>query len=411
LGSLGEATIQEIWSLISHLEDAQSGKIQPVKDLPSAFSALTDVVNGDPKDLIEDAIQLIEGGLMPANILDLLTGLTDSAINSVHNNNPRSPVSSIYPSKSYQDAPYSVDEATLRAAIYIPDTFQYGANGKRPVLLVPGTGGPGGLTYHFSFGKLLAGTTFADPVWLNIPGNSLGDVQVNAEYVAYAANYISGISKNAKIGLVSWSQGGLDSQWALKYWPSIRDVVDDFIPISPDFHGSTLYLPCPGFPSPLCTPAMKQQGYASTLIATLRANGGDSAYVPTTTLYSDFDEVVEPQSGTGATSYLSNAHGAGVTNNQIQTICPGRVAGSVYDHETMLLNPLSWALMVDALTHDGPGEPSRVNLEEVCGQLLAPGLSLEDFLGTEASLIIIVVNTLIFAPKVTEEPPIMAYAT
>lgn len=82
---------------------------------------------------------------------------------------------------------------------------------------------------------------------------------------------------------VSWSAGSLDSQWALKYWPSTRKNVANKIALSGDYHGTVLAkLLCPGFETPGCTPAVAQQLYDSTFIKALRNNGGDSAYVPTT---------------------------------------------------------------------------------------------------------------------------------
>ncbi len=42
--------------------------------------------------------------------------------------------------------------------------------------------------------KLLNQTDFADAAWLNIPNYLLEDSQLNAEYVAYGTNYLSGIS-------------------------------------------------------------------------------------------------------------------------------------------------------------------------------------------------------------------------
>ncbi|KAL5360446.1 hypothetical protein BJX96DRAFT_175302 [Aspergillus floccosus] len=412
LGFVGTSGLQEVDLLVSHLVDLSDGKNAPVTSVDEAIGQLSDLVNSrnGTFDHIAYALDLVTRGLLPGNILDLLEGVTDDEINSSNNDNIKSPSSPIYPFKAPEDAPYSVGESALRSALYIPPSFEYGTNGKTPVLLVPGTAVPAGLTYHFNFVKLLSTTSFADPVWLNVPGNSLNDVQVNAEYVAYAINYLSSVSNHSTIGVISWSQGGLDTQWALKYWPSTRAVVQDFMPVSPDFHGTLMGGPCPGFPSPICTPSLTQQAHDTTLIRTLRRGGGDSAYVPTTTLYSSLDEVVQSQIGAEASAYLRNAHGVGVTNNQVQLVCPGQIAGSVYTHESMLVSPVAWALVVDALTHDGPGRPSRIDLNTVCGQFLPPGLTIDDFLGTETTMVAGVVDVLKFASWTDEEPSIKPYA-
>lgn len=401
---------QELALLEASLQDVVDGKTDPVQTLEEALSSLSSTPNASDHNIIQIAIDIVSKGLVPANIFDIIHGITAQDINSVHNHNPTDPDTPIFPQKGPEDAPYDVPEDDLRSAIYIPQDFEYGANGKQPVLLVPGTAVPAGSSYYFSYEKLLAGTDFADPVWVNIPGDSLGDVQTNAEYVAYAINYISGVSNNSKIGAVSWSQGGLDVQWALKYWPSTREILEDFMAISADFHGTLFELPCI-VPSPLCTPAIKQQGSESNFIHTLRADGGDSAYVPTTSVYSGIDEVVQPESDPNASATLHDARNVGVTNTQIQLACPEKPAGSFCLHETMLVNPISYALFVDALTHDGPGNLSRIGLDTVCNQLVPPGLGLEDLLGTEAmALVLIVVDLLSYGYTGNTEPPVKPYA-
>ncbi|KAE8392680.1 hypothetical protein BDV23DRAFT_192419 [Aspergillus alliaceus] len=251
------------------------------------------------------------------------------------NKNPREPETPIYPRKYPEDAPCDVDEGKLRSAFYIPSGFSYGANGKQPVLL------------------LLAQKEFADPMWVNLLGISLEDFQTNAEYIAYAINYIS--------GLVA---GGLTTQWVLKYWLSTRGVVSDFIPISSDFHGTLLEGNCID-PSQMCTPAIKQQGYESNFVHALRANNGDSAYVATTSMYSGVDLIVQPQTDPDASAALYDVRKVGVTNVKARIFCPGKLAGSFYFHKTMLASPVSCALVVDALKHDGPGSLKRIGPQSV----------------------------------------------
>ncbi|KAJ5770633.1 uncharacterized protein N7511_002684 [Penicillium nucicola] len=408
---LGQGITQDLALLVSALGDVQNGKIDPVTTIEEALGSLGNVRNASEVGLIGVAIDVVKNGLAPKNILDLVQGLTAESLNSMANNNTKEPISTIFPKKAAGDAPYDISEESLRSSIHIPEGFQYGANGKRPVLLVPGTANPAGTTYYFNYEKLFTASDFADPVWLNIPGNTLGDIQVTAEYIAYAINYIAGICDNAQIGVLAWSQGSIDVQWALKYWPSTWASVSDFLSISGEFHGTLLEIPCV-VPNPVCKPALRQQSYNSNLITTLRAGDGDSAYVPTTSVYSGIDELVSPQSGPEASARLNDVRGVGVTNTQIQLACPGKPAGSLYTHDPLLFNALVYALFADALVHDGPADLARVDLDTVCNRLVAPGLDLTDVLGTEVEAYVYnVIEALSYKGEDSgEEPPIKEYA-
>jgi hypothetical protein len=337
-----------------------------------------------------------------------LDGYLSSELNSLTNKNP-APAQTIYP-KAAEDAPYSMPEDTLRAAIHIPQSFSFG-RGRTPVILVPGTGIPAGTTYHFNFAKLVNSIP-VDVIWVNLPRASLSDAQVNAEYVAYAINYISTVCGGEQVAVLSWSQGGLNTQWALKYWPSTRALVKDFIAMSPDFHGTLVRsLVCPSLDLLVCTPSLWQQGWETEYIHTLRGDGGDSAYVPTTTIYSTFDEIVQPIPGPHASAILGDERRVGVTNVHLQSACATMPAGGVYTHEGVLYNPLAWALAIDAITHDGPANLSRVDLERVCQQALAPALDLTDLFGTEGLLLIAVAELVLYNPPALGESPIMDYAS
>lgn len=238
----------------------------------------------------------------------------------------------------------------------------------------------------------------------------MSDAQENAEYVAYAVNYLSSISDNHNVSIVSWSQGGLDVQWALKYWPSIRKHVSNFIPISPDFHGTKIaYTICPKYPRIGCSPSVLQQKYDSLFIKTLRGDGGDSGYVPTTSIYSGFDEVVEPQSGKNASAVLKDIRNVGVGNFELQKVCPNATAGRFYTHEGALYNSIGYALATDAIRNGGPGSTSRIDLKSLCEKPFAEGLDENDVATTEVELLY-AGYYLLFLNKVKYEPEIKKYA-
>lgn len=234
----------------------------------------------DPDLIIRDAVNTTSTAQAAADVdAQSLNKFLGSGMDSMRNSNPE-PKTQIYPQRSAQDAPYSLSEQELRSKIYFPSTFS-ASSGKQPVILVPGTAVMAGTTYRANLAPLLARSDFADPLWVNVPDASLGDAQVNAEYVAYAMNYVQSMT-GRKAAVVAWSQGNLNAQWALKYWPSTREAVTDLVAMSPDFHGTKeAFVVCGTTMTAAlvgCTPSVYQQGYDSQFVRTLRANGGDSAY-------------------------------------------------------------------------------------------------------------------------------------
>lgn len=378
-----------------------------------ASKAIAQIVQtAKPSNIFQYSAMLSANGLVSGTLASLINGLGGQLTgqNSASNNNPNPP-KPVYPKKLSCDAPYTVSESALRSAIYIPPTFTKGQ--KPPVILFPGTGNTGFQTFSGNFIKLLSGQSWADPVWVNVPRSLVDDAQINAQYAAYALNYIASLTgKNTTI--VAWSQGNINTQWAFKYFPSTRLTTSDHIAISADYAGTiNANFICPdGLVS--CTPAVLQQQYlqSSKYITALRSNGGDSGYVPTTSIYSGlFDEIVQPQSGTGASAFLNDARGVGVTNNEVQVVCAGKgLASTVYTHEGVLYNPLSLALMKDAMANAGPGRVDRLDLNSVCAPYLTPGLGLGDFLVTENSIVIAGLNVLLGQPRTKVEPALQAFA-
>ncbi|KAK8193841.1 uncharacterized protein BKA78DRAFT_281835 [Phyllosticta capitalensis] len=377
-------------------------------------SSLKSIWGTTPSNFYSALSDQILAGIVPALDLTSLSTIVDptSGPNSVINDNPKEPAQPVYPQKGVKDAPYLLSEQELRQIIQFPEGFTYGQ--KQPVIFVSGTGVYGYEAFQNNLIKLLTGVDYADPVWINIPKASIPDAQINSEYVAYAINYIAGIT-NRNVSVITYSQGGPNAQWALTFWPSTRDVVSNFFPVSPDFHGTLMAnLLCLNFGGASglgpCDPSVLQQEYTSDWVKALLAKDQASAWVPTTTFYSGLlDEIVQPQSGSGASAYRFDIRHVGVTNNEAQLVCPGQLAGSFYGHAGMLYNPITFALIQDALTNGGPGQTKRLDLDTVCAPYVAPGLTLTDAVLTSATILLSGLRILAYFPKYLTEPALMAY--
>ncbi|KAF2754501.1 alpha/beta-hydrolase [Pseudovirgaria hyperparasitica] len=365
------------------------------------------ITAANPKDIFEYGAQIILNGFSGQDFLTIFNAYvaTQTTSTSAAQPAPSTPKPTPATPPTTSPSPTSAKQSTS------PPDFTYGRI--PPVIFLPGTAALAGQNFGPNYGKLLKRDNIADPVYLNLPGQNLADIQGAAEYTAYAINYISAISNNVNVSTISWSAGSLDSQWAFKYWPSTRSRVSDAIRLSADLHGTVFArLLCPGFTTPGCTPAIAQQEYDSKFINVLRANGGDSAYVPTTSIYSIFDEIVQPQSDPIASAASLDARGVGVTNVELQSVCTALLPGGlpINDHEGVIINALGYELAKDALTHAGPGQLSRVDTNMACERFAADGLSLADIFATYALIPIAALNILAFQPKADGEPPIKAYA-
>lgn len=410
LGTDTPALVQKLYQAVqptstpTSIQDAIS-KAAKAKGVNSASAT------PDPEqDILQNVVTLLLEGFTTSDIKALAAGASPFTNTAINLNRPVPFLKTFY-NRVPGNAPFSVPEVQLRAAMYIPPGFTWGSGKKQPVLMSPGTGATGSINFQSNIGKLLSQENFADPVYLNIPNALLGDAQISAEYVSYALQYLKATT-NKNPAIVTWSQGSLNAQWAFKYWPSVRKIVTDHIAISPDYHGTVLaYILCPGFRTGndiACTPAVLQQEYNSDFVTKLRSNGGDSAYVPTTTVYSLTDEIVQPQEGTAASGFIQDMRGVGASNTFLQGACLGQPAGLLYTHEGVLYNPVAYALVVDALQHNGPGSFDRVKGQ--CGSVVAPGISLTDVIETEALIPLAVLNIFNYLPKVVQEPGIKGYA-
>lgn len=177
-------------------------QIVPAPGPTSAAQAqqeLQTINNASAGDIFQSGAQILLNGLAGSDYQNIATAYTieSNPVNPFNPNPPRP----IYPKADPRDAPYDLSEQQLRQVIYIPPEFTYGK--KRPVIFLPGTGAVGGQNFGPNYGKLFKGSSFADPVYVNLPSFNLNDIQQAAEYTAYAVNYIAAITNRSDVSPIN----------------------------------------------------------------------------------------------------------------------------------------------------------------------------------------------------------------
>ncbi|KAK0538124.1 hypothetical protein OC834_000574 [Tilletia horrida] len=254
----------------------------------------------------------------------------------------------VYPAAG--EPPYSQNLTDLKAAITcLPATVGTAAGGV--VLLIHGTGSTGKESwlsgpYTDILPKLQPGF---DVCYLTLPYRALRDVQVSAEYVVYAVKSLALRSKTKKVHIIGHSQGaGVNPQWAMAYWPSIKKKVQTFVALSGDFRGSLSNVTDAGLSTnklPVLSASLFQQFGGSHYMAAQNRIAPAALIANTTSIYSNFDEVVRPSS-----SKLS-----GAANFLLQDLCGPLL---IVDHFLNIVEFSTFALAYDALLN-GRADASR----------------------------------------------------
>jgi hypothetical protein len=302
----------------------------------------------------------------------------------------------------------SVPAATLRAALECSGPLATSA--LEPVLLNPATGVTPDQNYSWNYER--AFTAQGRP-WcaITMPFHTLGDIQTAGEYLVFAIRtmYATG---HRRIAILGHSQGGMSMRWALRFWPDTRPMVDDVIGMAGTNHGtSSLGVCVQGRTS--CPPATWQQAASARFITALNSGTETFAGISYTEIFTHTDEVVRPSNPDSAASSALHTGAGRITNVATQNIC--RL--DVDEHLTLgTIDPTAYALVLDALTHDGPADPARID-RAVCRRLYQPGvnpLSAQTYLKTLAAVPgLLSVDTpdrnLVGAPEVAGEPALRCY--
>ncbi|HUS20851.1 MAG TPA: hypothetical protein VMZ66_02435 [Aeromicrobium sp.] len=282
---------------------------------------------------------------------------------------------------------------------------------KDPVLLSPGTATDSNESFGWNWEPAL--DQLGIP-WCGIdpPEQALGPIDVAGEYIVYAIRRMHAMS-GRKVDILGWSQGGMSMRWSLRFWPDTRALVDDVMGFAPSNHG-TAVLSTSQCAQLGCRPADFQQAYDSEFVRALNSRTETFSGISYTNVYSKFDEAATPNSDPAhCTSCLTVGPGS-IANIQTQQVCPLDTS----DHVLIGVAPATYAIIVDALTHDGPAVLSRISAN--CSSLFMPGVTdpaaaaasiaaLESAIGTLAIAPGPLPNPTVHAPVLHAEPTLPCY--
>jgi pimeloyl-ACP methyl ester carboxylesterase len=195
---------------------------------------------------------------------------------------------------------------------------------------------------------------------VDLPDHATGDVQRAGEYVVAAIRAIHARSGHS-VSIIGHSQGGMVPRWALRFWPDTRALVDDVIGFAPSNHGTTQAKCSADAP---CSAAGWQQGDKANFIRALNSSAETWKGIDYTVAYTRTDETVQPNLDETGSSSLRTGAGR-IRNVLTQSICPN----DTNEHLMIgTIDPVAYALAIDALTHPGPADPARLNPVDICGR-------------------------------------------
>jgi triacylglycerol esterase/lipase EstA (alpha/beta hydrolase family) len=254
--------------------------------------------------------------------------------------------------------------ATLAASLHCPATFTRAHN---PVLFVHGTTLTTDSNWAWNYGKVLPGEGY-DVCMVDLPDRARADIQVSAEYVVHAIRFIASQAQR-QVDVVGFSQGPLEPRWAIKFWPDMQNLIGDLVGMSGVAHGFTATdVLC----ASECIAPFWQMKPNSRFLRALNEGDETPGDIDYTSVYSRTDQFVWLAKGAGDV-WTESAKINGASNIAVQDICPGRVV----EHVQAIYDAAVYAVIMDALTHDGAADPARVD-RAVCAQVAMPGVELTD---------------------------------
>lgn len=292
-----------------------------------------------------------------------------------------------------EEPPLSEPPEALEEALDCPETFE--ARDREPVLLVHGTGAPARENFGWNLLPQLRAGGF-DVCTVDLPTRALADIQVAAEYVVHAVRAIHGTSGLA-VDVAGHSQGGLEPRWAMAWWPSTKELIDDVVTFASPHDGtSSADALCAGT---ACWPAVHQMRPGSDFLTALW-DREDLGGVDATSLGSVMDELVQPP---------ETIELPGAANVILQDVCPARPV----THVSIVADAVAYELTLDAFLTDGHADPSRMPAD-VCQRLwideASPAFLLDSDTASgyrEGSWMDSEALTTVLT---TEEPPLAPYA-
>jgi triacylglycerol lipase len=165
-------------------------------------------------------------------------------------------------------------------------------------------------------------------------------VRTSAEFLAGYVDAVLAATGASKVRIIGHSQGGMMPRYYLRYLGGAAKV-SELIGLAPSNHGTEN--PLAPLAAALC-PACADQQAGSSFLRELNADGRDTEPgVDYTVISTAFDQVVTPYQS----QFLN-----GATNVIVQESCPLDLAG----HGTIILDPVAWQWVFNALGTDGPAD-------------------------------------------------------